>query len=43
MFLIFAILTFLFLGGLGILMWTETKSTRRNAAAVNPMFSRKRR
>ncbi len=43
MFLVFAISTFLFLCGLGILMWTETKSTRRDEVAVNPMFSKKHR
>jgi type IV secretory pathway TrbD component len=43
MFLVFVIPMFLFHCGLGISMWTETQSTRRNAAAVDPMFSKKRR
>ena len=41
MFLVFAIPMFLFLCGLGILTWTETKSLRRDETAVDPMFSRK--
>jgi len=43
MVLLFAIPGFLFLGGLGIMMWTEAKCSRRNEDAEDPMFGGKRR
>ena len=43
MLLLFTIPTSLFLCGLGILMWAETKSAKRNEKAADSMFLRKRR
>ncbi len=43
MVLLFAIPSFLFLSGLGIMMWAEERCTRRSENEVNPMFARKRR
>ncbi len=43
MVLLIAIPGFLFLGGLGIMMWTDAKCTRRSDNKVDPMFGTKRR
>ena len=43
MVLLFVVPSFLFLGGLGIMMWAETKCTRRNEDARDPMFGGKHR
>ena len=43
MVLLFVVPSFLFLGGLGIMMWAETKCTRRNEDVRDPMFGRKHR
>jgi type IV secretory pathway TrbD component len=41
--LLFAIPSFLFLGGLGVMMWVEAKSTRRNENERDPIFVRRSR
>jgi len=43
MVLLFAIPSFLFLGGLGFMMWAEAKDGRRNESVRDPMFVRKNR
>ncbi|MGA2108367.1 MAG: hypothetical protein ABSH25_12085 [Syntrophorhabdales bacterium] len=43
MILLMLIPGFLFLGGLGIMMWMEAKCTQRNDDVRDPMFGGKRR
>ena len=43
MILLFVIPSFLFLGGLGVLIWAEAKDVRRDENGRDPMFVRRSR